>query len=628
MKHMLTKQLSWSSIFDLRYLICGVIFIVLLASNINFSSIHNWNKFIPNANPALQFGTERIVRGDEWVVNTPWQLSQSYNHYKTKNELIRHDGFNTILAQFLPAYNWENLGKPANWGFLILDQSHGLSWYWITKLLLLFLSSCEIIYLFTTNKTIALLGGFIISYSPGIQWWFSNYIPELVTAAQYIIVCYYYLLSSKRNITKLLLSIPLLIFTIGFIFTIYPAWQIPLLYLIIPIIIYYAVIIHVKKVDLCLIGAILAISGTLILHFLYLSYIDISIMKNTVYPGNRMSISGEVNYQTLLNYFFNMTTPFVQPKFSNESELSSFWSLFPIFPLLCLIIPNKQRSGIFNILLIINIIFLIWILIPGISSPYITKYSLFSYVPGSRMTIIWGLITTYLIMLFVDQLARVKISIVKYQIFFFIFWLLTAITVIFTASFYSTITIIVLLLLLIAGIFTIYKPYILLITLAVLTFISGTTINPLVIGTNDIYGSNLSKLVRQVEQMDPKQTWLATNNWKTPQFLVANGIKTFDGVQIYPDLDSFYKLDPQHKYQSIYNRYANVATVIAQESQATSFMQAGLDGFVLVLNCRDLYKIKVNYILDAVPPSQVYNYCKLNLIADVDGFYLYQIKYK
>ncbi len=629
MKHLLNKQLTWDSVFDLRYWFCSIIFVILLVLNINFSSIHNWNKIIPNAHPAPQFGTERIIRGDEWVVNTPWQLSQSYNHYQTKNEFIRHDGFNTILAQFLPAYNLENLGKPANWGFLLLDQSHGLSWYWLTKLLLLFLSSCEILYLFTKNKISALLGGFIIAYSPGIQWWFSNYIPELLTSMQYIIVCYYYLLTSKQKISKLLLAIPLLIFSIGFIFTIYPAWQVPLLYLILLLIIYYTVVNHIKLIDIYIIGAILAICSVLIIHFLYLSYNDISIMRNTVYPGNRMSVSGEVSYPTLLNYFFNMTTPFVQPTFSNGSELSSFWSLFPIFPLLCLIIPNKQRKGIFNLLLMINLIFLIWMLIPGISNTSITKYSLFSYIPGSRMTIIWGLLTTYLIILFVNQLTKYKINSFKYQISFFLIWLCMALIVIFACSIYSaypTIAIAILLLLLIVGVLTFYQPYILLVALAVLTFISGTTINPLVIGTNDIYGSNLSQVVRKINQANPKQIWLATNSWKTPQFLVANGVKTFDGVQIYPDLYSFNKLDPAQKYQSIYNRYANIVAVIVPESQATLFMQAGNDGFALGINCNDLHKINIHYILDAIPPSQAYNYCNFNLIVAVDGFYIYQVK--
>jgi hypothetical protein len=204
-----------------------------------------------------------------------------------------------------------------------------------------------------------------------------------------------------------------------------------------------------------------------------------------------------------------------------------------------------------------------------------------------------------------------------------------ALIVIFACSIYSaypTIAIAILLLLLIVGVLTFYQPYILLVALAVLTFISGTTINPLVIGTNDIYGSNLSQVVRKINQANPKQIWLATNSWKTPQFLVANGVKTFDGVQIYPDLYSFNKLDPAQKYQSIYNRYANIVAVIVPESQATLFMQAGNDGFALGINCNDLHKINIHYILDAIPPSQAYNYCNFNLIVAVDGFYIYQVK--
>lgn len=629
MKHLLNKQLSWDSIFDFRYWLCSLIFLILLASNINFSSIHNWNKVIPNANPAMQLGSERQVRGDEWVVGTPWQLSQSYSHYQTKNELIRHDGFNTIIAGFIPAYNWENIGKPANWGFLFLDQAHGLSWFWVTKLLLLFLSSCEIIYLFTKNKLASLLGGFIITYSPGIQWWFATYIPELITSAQYIIVCYYYLLNSRQNTTKLLLAIPLTIFSIGFIFTIYPAWQVPLLYLIISLIIYYTVECRAKLIDFLFITAILTICVVLIANFIYLSAADINIMKNTVYPGSRVSASGEINYHTLMNYFLNMTTPFTKPPFSNESELSSFWSLFPIFPFLCFTIPYRKRSGIFNILLALNIIFLIWMLLPGINNVYLIKYSLFSYIPGNRLAIIWGLVTTYLIVIFVSQLVKESQNKLRYQLYFFALWILSCLIMLFTSSSYTTypmLTIVLLLILLLSGISLTSKPYLILITLVGLTMVSGVTINPLLVGTSDIYGSNLSKMVRQINKENPGQTWLAINNWKTPQFLVANGIKTFDGVQMYPDLYSFNKLDPQHKYQAIYNRYANIVAILTQESQATIFMQAGVDGFVLGINCHDLHKVNIAYILDSLPPSKAYNYCHFNLIAQTDGFSVYQVK--
>ena len=141
-----------SIIFDKKYLIFGGLFLILVLFDINFSSMHEWNAYVENTHPAFTIGHARGIRSDEFATNLTWQMSQVFNHFGTFNYMSRASGLNTIVAQFQAGWNIENIGRPINWGFLLFGAARGLSWYWCSKLILLFLSSVEFIYLLTKNK--------------------------------------------------------------------------------------------------------------------------------------------------------------------------------------------------------------------------------------------------------------------------------------------------------------------------------------------------------------------------------------------------------------------------------------------------------------------------------------------
>lgn len=623
---MYNQEIKFEHLFRYRYPLLLTLFLCLVLCNINFSSIHAWSKIIPNNHPSMQIGQEREIRRDEWVVNLPWQMSQDYNQYKSRSTIMGSSGINTIIAQYQAAYNLENIGKPANWGFLLLGKSRGLSWYWSAKIILLFISSLEFLYLLTQNKKLSAFGAFLITYSPAIQWWFSNYIPELITAAQFIIISFYYLIHANKLKLKLAFTIPLMVFSTGFIFTLYPAWQIPLFYLIGSFIIYYLITSKTNKYDWILLSLVILIMTGLVVNFIIFSANDLHTLLNTTYPGHRISSSGEVIPTTLFNYFFNVTTPFQTPSFSNACELSSFWTLFPFFPVICLIIPKQCRSTTFNIILYLNIFFIIWMLVPYFSNEYLLKYSLLSFVPGSRLIIIFGLLNTYLIIMTINVFMQYKRQIHSYKIVLvnFVCWTFVAISL-FTNNLYNIDIYVASILfgVLVFSCFAIFfKTKYFVYIMMFLTFISGCIINPLVFGVNDLYGSDLSKIVQKINNKD-KQTWIAIYNWKTAQFLVANGIRTFNSVQMYPNLTEMAKVDQHKEYIDIYNRYASIATLLQLESESTAFTQAGADGFVMKLNCNDLHKFNIKYILSSIVLSNDYSYCKLRPLYSIDGYYIY-----
>lgn len=107
------------------------------------------------------------------MVQTTYYMSQAMSDefYPLNNTNIMDDGLNMILAYNSPVANLSILGKPFNWGFLLLGKEYGLSWYWSFKVIALLLLSFEIAMILTRKmKGVSLLSSFWITFSPAIQW--------------------------------------------------------------------------------------------------------------------------------------------------------------------------------------------------------------------------------------------------------------------------------------------------------------------------------------------------------------------------------------------------------------------------------------------------------------------------
>ena len=610
-------------LFDKRYQIFGILFFIFVLFDINFSSIHVWNNYISNINPAVIIGKARDIRSDEWAVNLTLQMSQVYNHFDTYNHFSRISGLNTIIAQFQAGWNIENIGRPINWGFLFLGKSRGLSWYWSLKLILLFLSSIEFIFLLTRNKKLALTGAYIITYAPGVQWWFSNYIPELITSFQFIIVFLALMLRTNDFRIKILYTIGLTIFSIGFIFVIYPPWQIPLLYLMLGFI--FTVLRQNKfiKIDLILCCTVMLINIICLIHFYWVSHNDISLMANTVYPGHKSSQSGSVSIISIMNYLNNIFTPFMDPSFSNSCELSNFWLLFPIFPFICFIIPSKNRGTYFNLILYYNIFLIIFMLIPNLANDYIYKITLFSFVTGHRLLIISGLLNTYLLLLFI---AKYNSKSKSYCIINIFTWLYVSI-LLFRSNIYESMHLCLYLSIflswLIIHLILINHKKLAIMLLLLLTFVTGQTINPIIFGTNDLFNSNLSHKISEIRKQNPDAIWVAfgPGSWVMGEYLLSQGLYSYNSVKFYPDFKIWNNLDKEHKYKDIYNRYAHVNVSLVNESTLFTLSQADL--ITLNLNNSDLLKnTDIKYILSS-QPINLNN--KIKLVDNIDGKYIYRV---
>ena len=79
-------------------------------------------------------GEARVVRSDEWQVYTPVALAQAAHGpaFPVINRNLGPDGQNMLVMGMtaVPVAHPTALAKPATWGFFVLDGRHALAWAW------------------------------------------------------------------------------------------------------------------------------------------------------------------------------------------------------------------------------------------------------------------------------------------------------------------------------------------------------------------------------------------------------------------------------------------------------------------------------------------------------------------
>ena len=147
-----------------RYLIALLLFIVGVSFQLHGSSISNWNNYgisetsnhtrgvtindldgeaehidvqknlsdwisLPPRSDGTIAGVPRMIRSDEWLVQTPFYLAQANSGNPLNNPNYALSGQNMIVAYNSPVWHISVLGKPFNWGFLFFSAATGLSLY-------------------------------------------------------------------------------------------------------------------------------------------------------------------------------------------------------------------------------------------------------------------------------------------------------------------------------------------------------------------------------------------------------------------------------------------------------------------------------------------------------------------
>lgn len=356
-------------------------------------------------------GWPRTPRTDEFAVNTLFAFSQIENAFQQNNLLLGGVAPTDVaVIKDAPVLSIVELFRPFQWGYLVFGAERGLAFYWSSRLAVLFLVGYEFFRLLSQvsrqkeNRVLAAVGSALMTFSPLTQWWFAvNNIVEMLVAVFGSIVCFHQYLSNHRTFIRCLWGLAICECAGMFIWSLYPAWQVPLLWVIL-ILAIWTMKEHWGKIRMtradwivaaCLVAIFVALSGAVA----YLSKDTILAMLNTSYPGARRSQGGD---RTLMKRVFGDIGS--QVGISNPDipavECSRMLDFFPLGIVIAVINlifnkKNKRVDWLSLALCVVSVIMLIFIVI-GLPS-WLAGVTLLNMSVPNRLFFVFGVVNIILL---------------------------------------------------------------------------------------------------------------------------------------------------------------------------------------------------------------------------------------
>jgi len=596
--------------YNYRYYLALLILVTCVLFEISGSSIDCLGRFFDSntGGTGILFGTPRFIRSDEFAVNTPFMFSQFYNYsgaYPYFSDTIRGASTDTFIINALPSWDIATMFRPFLWGYLILGPIKGLSFFWVGRLLALLLVSFELAMVYTNkDKWLSLAAAVLIAFAPIVQWFFSVSLVEMLIFGQGALLCLYHYLRAEYPLLKVCLPL-LFSWCLGAcILTLYPAWQVPLLYVFAALLIYLILENkkHFKKnlkVDILawVLCSLLLIAS--LYHVWTMSSGTIETALGTAYPGNRIEFGGG-GFTSLFRYGASIFFPLSDASL-NACESAGFFDFFPLGTILSVyaMLTARKADRMLLPLLIAQVILMAYCVF-GLPEP-LARITLLSFTTTNRIMVIIGFVNLLLLIRTLHLLVLTPSP--KRALF------ISAILALFvtlgsmatTGNYLGTSTGIALLVTLLIGFMLAllayrdnYKKLFVLYVILILGA-SGGLVNPVQRGADVIYESNLVKAIQRVTTNDSDALWLVESGYPITNLPLVVGAPTINSTNTYPNLERWRLLDPNGLYEDLYNRYANIATELTQETTTFELLQA--DYLKLYLNYDDLKKLKTAYLL-------------------------------
>lgn len=602
-----------SFIYRFRWPIGIGIIILAVIFEISGTSIGMWKNFMPDGtvtDDGIILGQSRPIRSDEWAVHTPMTLSQYYGGFPVFGDIFRGSSTDMYMVYGQPVMDWSIIFRPFQIGYLFLSPAKGMAFYWVGKLVMLVLVSFEMGMLITKkNKLLSLTYAAMMAFAPVVQWWFgANSFPEMLIYGQGIILCVAVYMHTSKYWQRILCGLGFIICGGAYILVMYPAWQIPFFYVFLLVGIW--VIIERRKEfkfsakkDIPIIAGSAVIMGICIIAILIRSWETIQAVMNSAYPGNRTEIGGN-GLSLLFKYPGNVFLPIDDGlTFSNQSELSSFYSLFPIGAILSFLVlfRDKIKDKLLIIMLVLQLLFGIYVVL-GFPE-WISKVTLLSNSQGTRTVIALSFIN---VIMLIRSIAVRKSGVKLYIALPTALLLATAMTyyskrLVYGEYFnylYMAVSIIILVVLFFL---TLYKSKLVQTAFCIfmcftMLFVGGL-VNPVRRGIDVIDNNRISQTIRQISKDNIGDLWIAESGaWVEGNFIAMNGGSTINSTNTYCNTEMWEKLDPTGQYEEIYNRYAHIAVSLVKDTPTTiELLQTDL--IQLNLNVEELDLLDVKYIL-------------------------------
>lgn len=650
----LNNMYNW--IYKKRFLLALIFLIFAMIMGYSGSSIISYDSIIQGESTDLSYkpvlGKARTIRSDEWAVNSPLIFSQElqenakFPYFNMSIRGTETDMFTIINA---PVKDIVIIGKPFNIGYILFGNKAGLSFWWYGRLLALMLISFEMCMILTKkNKLISLFGMLIITFSPAVQWWYSNFIVDILIFGQLALVLIDKFMISKKWWYRILCILGIGFCAISYIFILYPAWMISFAYVYLAIFIWIILKnrkeCNITKIDILTIIITVILVFLVVIRFFTISSEAIKLTTNTDYPGERFEIGGNAQ-GNMFSYIYSIFVPFKD--MNNPCENSNMLSLYPL-PLIVSLLylyrirkseKFKEKSSFLIPLLLVSTLLSIWAFIP--TNKLFSKITLLYMVPAYRASIALGY-AQLLLIIYLTNNIKSDTKLLKANVRFILAGFATIICLI-LANKYAPSNYLGPISGFVVGAITFllfyfmlslhnpkYKKYFIILLLGV-AILSGVCVNPIIKGINVIYNKPVAKEIQKIVKEDKNALWLVDNlNFTIPNYVVANGAKVINSTNYYPNKELFEKLlgenSKKEEIREIYNRYAHISVNI--DNVDTSLELLFTDAFKININPDKLDDINVRYVLSSVNLEKYNNEnIKFENIYNEYGLYIFKLVY-
>ncbi|MBR6025044.1 MAG: hypothetical protein IK044_08865 [Methanobrevibacter sp.] len=570
-------------------------------------------------------------------MNTLFAFSQYQNNFTYFSDIIRAAPTDMFIIYGQAVWDIAVIFRPFNIGYLFLNPAMGLSFFWVSRFVVLTLISFEMGMLITNkNKILSLSYAILVILSPLVQWWFAiNGLVEQLIFGQLGVLLINFYMNTTDYRKRILSALLMIICAGGFAIVFYPSWQIPFAY-VFALLAFWIFLknrnnFSYDKKDLLIIIISFAIFGLIMYHILNNSMDTIKIIMNTAYPGGE-KFNGDGDWSFLFDYLASIFFPLTNMNIPlNTVENSVFIDFFPIPIIISFIVlaVQKTKDKLLAGLLALYLIFIVFYFIQ-LPDPIIS-ITLRDHMKTSRL---FSVVTFISLLMLIRALASLKE--IKYKKLLVIFSIILSMTAVYLSTFFydlyyqewMMLALVILYAVTFSIIFMAHSrkgKTMFLICVIFISFTAGALVNPVDNGTDVVFKNDLIYEVESIVHQDPNAKWLVQD--MPINYLTVVGAKTVNSVNVYPNLDEWHIID-NGENEDVYNRYAHIMVNFQNETN-TTFNLTSQDSFVVNFNVNDLEKLNISYILS---PNDLEKLSNENVtfekISEPSIYKIYHLKYQ
>lgn len=641
--------------FRYRWAIALLVFVLCVSLRISGSSIGVYNEVLPTRLHSAQstwLGEPRWIRSDEFGVQTPLFFSQAHNDYGLYSTRMSLSPTNMVLDYYSPVWDWTALGKPMMWGYLLFGSEVGLSWYWCGMMILLFMTALEMVLILTDGcRRASVVGAITVSLSPAIQWWVLPHMPIVILYAMALFCVGYFFFTAETAFGKWGCAALSVVAVIGFALSIFPSFQVPCAYAVIALL---AVCLWRDREKITFragqwyrIAIPAAIALGIVIRFLIVSKEDLSLLLNTVYPGQRMDRGGANSVRDLFTDLTSIFLPYKAITYANNCEVSTYIHFAPLFlvlfPRIFLYLKRRRSADLWagTALSVLLVLFGFYMCV-GIPL-FLSKITFLNYCNRMKgvygwlaaLDTVWGI---YILAKYPDILKRWQKLLYPIVYGGICFLLPDGNAKGYFESFGTIGPIPIGAVLMVGEIFL----FALILAaafwgkrrltgwgLAFVMVFAGASVNPVEHGIGALTDHPISQKILEIAEQEPDSLWLCTDCvFFLSNYVMANGARVLDATNFYPDTTKWAIVDPDGIYEDDTNRYANQSASLSDGTQNIVEL-ANADHVRFILTPETLKKLGVRYLFSTVDYSQLLNAhgISCDLAAEQDGYGIYLLNY-